>query len=95
MKPHTIVVIPLALLPGLLLAVIAARGADWPTLGRDGTRNAVSPETGPPTMWCVEERADDDRLIRSPRGIRWSAPLGSQTFSVARRGERLSLDRHQ
>ena len=50
-------------------------------LGRDGTRNAVSAEVGPPIMWCIEQHDDDGHLIRGPRGIRWSAPLGSQTFS--------------
>jgi hypothetical protein len=49
-------------------------------LGRDGTRNGVSSEVGAPTLWCVEE-CSDGRLIRGPRGIRWSARLGSQTHS--------------
>ena len=29
---------------------------DWPMLGRDGTRNSVSPEIGGPTFWSVENR---------------------------------------
>src|SRR5689334_22413646 len=56
-------------------------GADWALLGRDGTRNSVSTETGAPFQWCVEHRNKDGRLIRGPRGIRWTTPLGSQTFS--------------
>ncbi len=64
----------------LLLEQHDIRGADWPMLGRDGTRNGVSSETSPPTVWCVEEQ-EGDRLIRGPHGIRWSAPLGSMTFS--------------
>ena len=43
-----------------------------------GRETASAAEVGAPTLWCVEER-DKDRLIRSPHGIRWSAPLGWQT----------------
>ena len=51
-------------------------------LGRDGTRNAVSPESDPPTNWSLAEHdGGGKRLIRASRGIRWSAPLGSATFS--------------
>jgi hypothetical protein len=51
-------------------------------LGRDGSRNSVSTETGGPTLWCPEERRrKNNDLIRRPRGIRWTAPLGSQSFS--------------
>ena len=81
MNAPRIAVILLTSLFGLLLTSLDARGADWPMLGRDGTRNAVSSEVGPPISWCVEERNDEGHLIRSPRGIRWTAPLGSQTFS--------------
>ena len=42
---------------------------DWPMFGRDATRNAVSPETDPPTQWDVE----------SGKNIRWTAALGSNT----------------
>ncbi|MGA2254613.1 MAG: PQQ-binding-like beta-propeller repeat protein, partial [Thermoguttaceae bacterium] len=70
----------LAITIQFLLAQHAIRGADWPMLGRDGTRNGVSSEVGGPTAWCVEER-EGDRLLRGPHGIRWSAPLGSMTFS--------------
>ena len=60
--------------------VYTAVAADWPMLGRDGTRNGVSSEVGGPTQWSVEER-QDDRVIRESRGIRWSAPLGWETHS--------------
>ena len=49
-------------------------------LGRDGTRNGVSPERGAPTVWSVEAH-EDGRLIRETRGVRWAAALGSSTFS--------------
>ncbi len=81
MKASSIAVILLASVAGLLLTSLGTRGADWPMLGRDGTRNAVSSEVGAPATWCVEERDDDGHLIRGRRGIRWSAPLGSRTFS--------------
>lgn len=57
-----------------------AVAADWPMLGRDGTRNSVSAEVGAPTLWSLEER-NDDGVIRKSRGIRWSALLGLQTLS--------------
>ena len=60
--------------------VCQAVAADWPMLGRDGTRNGVSPERGAPTVWSVEERKEG-RLIRESRGVRWAAPLGSSTYS--------------
>jgi hypothetical protein len=81
MKAPSISVILLASILGLLRTSLGTRGADWPMLGRDGTRNAVSPEVGAPTIWCIEQRDDSGRLIRAPRGIRWTAPLGSQTYS--------------
>ncbi len=49
-------------------------------LGRDGSRNAVSPEKNPPTVWSVEQ-PDKGRLNRAARGVRWSMPLGSETYS--------------
>ncbi|MEJ7593949.1 MAG: PQQ-binding-like beta-propeller repeat protein, partial [Planctomycetaceae bacterium] len=53
---------------------------DWPMLGRDGARNSVSLEQNAPTVWSVEAR-EEGRLIRETRGVRWSAPLGAETFS--------------
>jgi outer membrane protein assembly factor BamB len=46
--------------------------ADWPVFGRDHTRNAVSPETNPPTEWDVE----------SGRNIRWQAEIASFAFGA-------------
>ncbi len=57
-----------------------ATADDWPMLGRDGTRNSVSAETGAPTFWSVENR-EKNNVLRESRGIRWSAPLGSETHS--------------
>jgi outer membrane protein assembly factor BamB len=51
--------------------LLAPRGqsaaADWPMLGRDATRNAVSSEADTPTDWDVE----------TGRHIKWAARLGS------------------
>jgi outer membrane protein assembly factor BamB len=63
----------------LTLTVPAAHSADWPQLGRDCTRNAVSPEKGAPLHWQVEERDRDGKLVRAGRNIRWTAELGSAT----------------
>jgi outer membrane protein assembly factor BamB len=60
---------------------------DWPVLGRDATRNAVSPEKGPPTDWDIGEfdrkTWQTSRWIRDKsRNIKWTAPLGSMTFTA-------------
>lgn len=46
-------------------------------LGRDQTRNAVSPEKNPPTDWQIEERNDKGVLVKPARNIKWQAQLGS------------------
>lgn len=74
------VVLGLLLLGSGLMHPLPTQGADWPMLGRDGTRNAVSSETGGPTLWRVEERSEK-LVIRPSYGIRWAAPLGWQTYS--------------
>ena len=69
------------LLIGFWLCVTVQTSADdWPMLGRDGSRNSVSPEKNPPTVWSVEQR-DKDRLNPAASGVRWSMPLGSETYS--------------
>ena len=73
-----------------LLALLASDtlGADWPTLGRDRSRNSVSPERKPPLNWHVKggwaatgtdsaEKKDDDL------NVRWTAQLpGGRTFGA-------------
>lgn len=67
-----------AVATGLLsLGVCLSRGdspnaADWPCFGRDLTRNAVSPETNPPTDWDVT----------TGRNIRWKAEISSAAFGT-------------
>lgn len=66
----------------LVLGENSTLAADWPMLGRDGTRNSVSAETGAPTLWCPEQRRrKDDHVLREPHGIRWSARPGSISFA--------------
>ena len=45
---------------------------DWPVFGRDHTRNAVSPETEPPTDWDVD----------TGRNIKWKAEIASVAFGA-------------
>jgi outer membrane protein assembly factor BamB len=66
-----------AALAGLLLmGGRPAGGADWPMFGRDQSRNAVSPEKGPPIHWQVEER-ENGSLVQPAWNIKWVAALGS------------------
>src|SRR5262245_38601494 len=46
--------------------------ADWPCLGRDTTRNPVSPEQNPPTDWDVA----------TGRNINWKAEISSAAFGA-------------
>src|SRR5262245_18638874 len=50
---------------------VAASAGDWPMLGRDKTRNAVSPEKNAPVEWD----------IKTGRNIKWKAELRSITVS--------------
>lgn len=54
------------LLAALLVMGGVIRAEDWPMLGRDKTRNPVSPEKGAPVEWDVT----------TGRNIKWRAPLG-------------------
>src|SRR5262245_34689086 len=62
------------LLASIVLVVfsVTASAADWPMLGRDQTRNAVSPEKNPPIEWD----------IKTGKNIKWKAKLGSMTFAT-------------
>ena len=60
----------------ILLIMVALQSptgsADWPMLGKDSTRNAVSPGKSPPIAWDVN----------SGRNIKWTATLGSMTHGT-------------
>ena len=64
----------------MLAGATAAPAADWPMLGRDNTRNAVSPEKGAPARWQVEERKDGLHT-RPAWNVPWKAQLGSVNFA--------------
>lgn len=65
-----------------VFAQTTAFGDDWPMLGRDATRNAVSSEADPPLTWQVGrvDRQSGRRKPGSQRNVRWSAPLGYITM---------------
>ncbi len=71
------------LLAGLAVALISppAPAVDWPMWGRDGTRNAVSPERNPPLHWRIVPPGQPGQ---SPTGsnLKWAAPLGSVSFAT-------------
>lgn len=60
---------------------LIARGADWPQFGRDATRNAVSAEQGPPTMWDIGkfDEKTGEPIAGTAKNIKWQARLGNQT----------------
>jgi len=58
-----------------------ANAEDWPQFGRDQTRNAVSPEKGPPGWWQFEERDDKGKLLTPSKNIHWSAELNGSIYS--------------
>ena len=62
---------------GLWLLCLPARADDWPVLGRDKTRNAVSPEKNPPQWWQPPITVGPDR--RAGKNIKWEAPLPHRT----------------
>lgn len=66
---------------GVLCGFNIAAAEDWPMLGRDGTRNSVSAERNGPTAWSVAQR-QEGKVTRESRGMRWTAPLGLQTYST-------------
>lgn len=58
----------------------SACAEDWPQLGRDQTRNAVSPETNAPVRWQLQ-RPGRAGKTQPALNIRWTAQLGSSTFA--------------
>lgn len=68
----------------VMLQLSTASAADWPMLGRDKTRNAVSPEKQPPLDWDIGEfdRNTGQWINDKARNIKWTARLGSQTFGT-------------
>lgn len=64
----------------LVVAGLRARGEDWPQFGRDGSRNAVSPEKGAPTWWQFEKRDRQGKLVEAGKNVRWVVDLHARTY---------------
>lgn len=77
MKKRTLTAILTAAV--LSTAALPLVAEDWPTWGRDGSRNMVSNEKGLPVEIEIKE-GDDDIDIKASKGVLWSAKLGSQTY---------------
>lgn len=45
---------------------------DWPSSGRDNSRNSVSPELNPPTTWEVSDRPSEN--------VKWISRFSSPTY---------------
>lgn len=59
----------------------AAAAADWPQWGGTPSRNMVSDATGLPESAKVVAKAGGGEIdVAASQGIRWAAPLGSQTY---------------
>ena len=57
---------------------------DWAMLGRDKTRNAVSPERQPPLDWDIGkfDRKTGKWINDNARHIKWTRWLGPNTFGT-------------
>lgn len=72
-------------LPGLGVPAQAAPddgGGDWPTWGRDATRNMVSPAKGISLDFKPGDIGPDGKPIDT-EGLKWYAELGSQAYGSA------------
>src|SRR5688500_20372863 len=59
----------------------AAAAADWPQWGGTPSRNMVSDATGLPESAKVVAKAGGGEIdVAASQGIKWAAPLGSQTY---------------
>lgn len=72
----------------LLIGLPWARGADWPTWGKNASRNMVSTEVGiitdfDPGVIMENEQVDPN----STRNVKWVAKLGSQSYGNVTIGE--------
>lgn len=68
---------------GLLAALGTARAADWPQWGGSATRNMVAMERNLPVSFVPGHKRPDGSGIdpSTTQNIRWTARLGSQTYS--------------
>lgn len=71
----------------MLAAMVCASSAlakDWPTWGRDASRNMVSTEKGLPATFVPGEKKPDGTGIdlATTKNVRWTARLGSQNYAA-------------
>jgi outer membrane protein assembly factor BamB len=72
----------------LVALPLVLEAGDWPMLGRDATRNAVSPEKNPPLDWRIPvlaRAATKDRAARPAVpgvNVRWTAEAGINCLST-------------
>ena len=68
----------------VLMCNAASTAGDWPMLGLNGTRNAVSPEKGAPLDWSIGkwDYAKSRWYPEKARNIKWRARLGDMTFGT-------------
>lgn len=53
-----------------------SRAEDWPMLGRDSSRNSVSPEKNPPTDWQIATEDGAPPASLNAWNVKWKAKLG-------------------
>jgi len=69
-------------LAGTLASHAAAQDSDWPTWGRDQTRNMVSDTKGLPDEFVAGEfiGLTDEIDMKTTKNVKWIAKLGSQCY---------------
>jgi len=59
---------------------LAVDAEPWPMLGMDASRNAVSPETNPPTAWVINGEPEKTEW-KPGSNVKWLARLGNTSYS--------------
>lgn len=67
-----------------------AYAEDWPMFGRNQSRNAVSPERDPPTIWHGDR--DGGKIVGEDKNILWTAPLGVGISYYGSHGDPVVVD---
>jgi outer membrane protein assembly factor BamB len=68
-----------ALAAAVTAVLVPLLHADWPMAGRDASRNAVSPDKGPPLKWQIPGTDDGGRPGKASNNVRWQAQLGNKS----------------
>jgi len=68
-------------LAGVAMIAAAVAAPDWPQWGRNATRNAVSPEKGPPLEFQLPV-VENGKLAKPDPRIAWFGELGSRTIGT-------------